>query len=314
MNPIFKVIKPGLMTSFQDKGRQGYQQFGVVVSGAMDHYSAQLANLLVGNDRQQTCLEITLMGPEFVVLSPCVIALTGANLTPKVNGQPISIWQSISLQTGDVLSFGKPKKGLRTYLAIAGKFEIPTIMGSQSVYEKGGIGAPLSRGDIIYGFTKSRARNIGLRTSYRPLYANHELIRVVPGPHEDSFSRVSNDLFYKQPYKVVRGDRMGIQLEGKDKLTHLNGADIYSEAIPLGGIQIPENGQPIILMADRQTTGGYTRIGTVITADLPKLAQAQPGGLISFKATTVQEAQTLYRKEQTFMNRIQRQIQHMSNS
>jgi antagonist of KipI len=296
IRPLFKVVKKGLMTSFQDLGRYGYQQYGVVVSGAMDPFAFQLGNILVGNKRNDNAaIEMAMIGPEFIALSSVTIAITGGDLSPKVNDQKAPMWKSFSIHKGDHLTFGKPAKGMYSYLTVNGGFDLPTVMGSKSTYMKAGIGQPIENGDVLYGQGNGTHKaGRGLKVSLIPSYDREVIARVVPGPHCDRFTQEGLHNFYHSTYVVKQADRMGIRLEGSDKIIHRDGADIDSDAIPFGGIQVPANGQPIILMADRQTTGGYTRIGTVIYHDLAKIAQLSPGGSMRFQRISVEKAQALY--------------------
>lgn len=302
--PLFRVDKIGLKTSFQDLGRIGYQRFGVPVSGAMDPFALQAANILVGNSRGEAGLEMTMVGPELTVKTETVAAICGADLDASVNGKAIKGWKAFRLSEGDVVKFGKPKSGLRAYLAVAGGFDRPVVMGSKSDYENAGIGNALQKGDMIYAFCgESNGKpGVGLLPEQIPEYGKETEIRVVPGPHEDFFTEDSLEAFFSEGYTVTpQADRMGYRLESESgALEHRKKAEIWTDAIPFGAIQVPANGRPILLMADRQTTGGYPRIGTVISVDLPKVAQLAPGGKIHFRAVEVEEAEQLYREQERF--------------
>jgi antagonist of KipI len=300
--PLFEVIKPGLLTTFQDIGRVGYQQYGIVVSGAMDSLSTNIANLLVGNPKNEAVLEITILGPTLKVLADAVISICGGNLSPKVDGKEAPMWKSFTVREGQVLDFGRPIEGARAYLSVAGGFDIPVVMGSKSTYLKAGIGGFLGRslekGDTLCGFEGSYSkRGRALHYDEIPKYKNEINLRVVLGPHQLAFSDDMINAFLSSKYEVTpQFDRMGFRLKGP-RIVHETSADIISDAIPLGGIQVPANGEPIILMADRQTIGGYTRIATVISSDIPLIAQALPGNEIRFHAITVEEAQHIYKQK-----------------
>lgn len=307
--PLFKVIKPGLLTTLQDLGRAGFQKYGVVVSGAMDPFALQVANLLVGNKRSEACLEITMAGPELVVLSDSTVAICGADLSPTINGKAAPMWKSIRLKKDDLLAFGAPKSGIRAYLAVSGGFDVPVIMGSKSTYTKAGIGRNIEKEDTIYGFAMRSKAGVGLFHTGIPRYLKEVELRVVRGPHTDRFTDEGLDNFFNKVHLVSpQSDRMGYRLQSQ-AITHKNGADIWSDAIPFGGVQVPVNGQPIILMADRQTTGGYTRIATVISVDLPKVAQLAPGGKIRFREIDIDEAQELFRERERFLIQIKHCLQ-----
>ncbi|TGB01438.1 biotin-dependent carboxyltransferase family protein [Halobacillus salinus] len=310
-NPIFEIVKPGLLTTLQDEGRHGYQQYGIVASGAMDPYALKIANFLVGNDGGEAALEVTVMGPEMEVLGDAVVAITGANLSPRVNGHSVSMWKSFAVKQGDLLEFGQPVSGARAYISVAGGYDVPVVMGSKSTYLKAGMGGfegrALDKGDVLSkGEDVVGVKGRALRPEETPVYEREMEIRVIPGPHLDAFSEDALKTFLSSTYEVTpQSDRMGYRLKGP-KLEHQTSADIISEAIPLGGIQVPANGQPILLMADRQTTGGYTRIATVISSDIPYLAQAMPGCKLRFREVSVEEAQELYRERERFLRTIGR--------
>ncbi|MGP4105615.1 biotin-dependent carboxyltransferase family protein [Virgibacillus sp. L01] len=288
---IFHVLKPGVLTTFQDLGRTGYQKFGVPVSGAMDMFALQVANILVGNQRSAACLEVTLVGPqlEMTAPDPITVALTGAGLEPKLNDNAIKMWRTFRMEKGDRLSFGKHQSGVRTYIAIAGGFDAPVFFGSQSTDVKSHLGRSLVNDDAIYGYPAKAKRGIGITNS--PIYQKSVEVAVIEGPHTDFFTKQGRENFFNSPHTVnANSNRMGYRLKS-EPITHENNTEIWSDAVPFGGIQIPSNGSPIILMADRQTTGGYPRIGTVISTDLPKIAQLVPQGEIRFTPITIEEAQ-----------------------
>ncbi|WP_163970601.1 5-oxoprolinase subunit C family protein [Oceanobacillus halotolerans] len=304
---LFHVKKPGIMTTFQDMGRTGYQRFGVPVSGAMDPFALQVANILVGNPRDTVALEVTLIGPTLEVLEPMTIAITGANLNPKVNNVSVGMWKPIRLEAGDVLTFGQHHEGVRAYIAVSGGVDAPTIFGSKSTDMKSGFGSMLEKGTVIKGDSDNRevASLVGLSQKVVPTYAKSVKVGVIEGPHTDLFTEEGRTRFFDTVHVVdANSNRMGYRL-ASEPVTLKEGSDIFSDAIPFGGIQIPRNGQPIILMADRQTTGGYPRIGTVISADIPKLAQLVPKGEIQFYPISVEEAQDRYIKMEQFLYQLE---------
>jgi len=303
---LLKVKRPGLLTTIQDLGRFGYQQYGIVASGVMDTFSMQIANLLVGNNRADAVIEVSLSGPTFEALDDMIIAICGGNLSPMIDGEKIEMWRSFLLKRGQTLSFGEPISGARAYLSIAGGIDTPTIMGSKSTYLKASIGGfhgrALQKGDIIEGLGLFEKRRVGRKINHEdiPKYQDTVQVHVVIGPHEDSFTDDALTRFFSSEYKITpQSDRMGYRLSGTS-IEHKQESEIISDAIPFGGIQVPANGQPIILMSDRQTTGGYPRIGTVISVDLPYLAQAKPGQTVQFIDISVEEAQKLYRQREDF--------------
>jgi antagonist of KipI len=294
--PILKIIKPGLQTTVQDLGRYGYQQYGISPSGAMDTYSMQMANILTGNSLGEAVLEVNLIGPSLEALADIVIAICGGDFSPEVDGQAIPTWKSFLLKKGQVLTLGSAKDGARAYISVAGGIEVPFILHSKSTCLNaafGGLeGRALEKGDILLGRPSIKKLLKRLHPTLIPKYENHIKVRVILGPHQHLFTQGSIESFLTEEFTVTpQSNRMGYQLKGP-KLEHLEGPDIISDPVPLGGIQVPASGQPIILMADRQTTGGYTRIATVISVDIPLLAQARPGTRVEFVEGSIEESQT----------------------
>lgn len=317
-----QVIRPGLLTTIQDSGRYGYQKYGVIASGAMDLYSLRLANILVGNHENEAALEITLLGPALQLTENALIAITGGDLSPTVNGQPLPLWRPIYVKKGCTIKFGACKTGCRAYLAVAGGYDIPEVMDSQSTYLRAGIG----------GY-QGRALQAGDRLDLKPLQAgNDSLIQAFPHVQEDAnfaapswyasqehirtaavttvrimrgiqyeqFSASSHEALWRECFQVTtQSDRMGYRLTGPS-LQLAQPMEMISEAITLGTIQVPPDGNPIILLADRQTAGGYPKIGQVALVDVDKVAQVRPGGSIQFQEISVAEAEQLYlEREQT---------------
>ncbi len=301
-----EIKKAGLLTSIQDLGRFGYQRDGLPVGGAMDPYAFQIANLLVGNRPNEAALEITLTGPHLKFHGEHLVALCGGDFAPRLNGSPVPQWQTLRIRDGDELVIGAASSGCRAYLAVGGGLRVPQVLGSASTLMRAKIGGwqgrALVNGDIIPTNNMGKAvlprgvRSRSLAHDWRPLYAGHARVRVMLGPQEDAFTEKGLNTFLRAKYTVTaNSDRMGYRLQGPP-VEHRDGADIISDAVPLGGVQVPPNGQPILLMADRQPTGGYTKIGTVISADIPKVAQLVPGQTISFERTTLKEAQHEWRR------------------
>lgn len=296
-----KIVNPGMLTTIQDKGRYGYQQFGVPVAGVMDSFSHRVANILVENEENESVLEATMMGPSIEFQDTEVISITGGNLSPVINGNPVRMWKSILVNQGDTLSFKGMKEGCRSYIAFGGGIEVPLIMGSKSTYMKakmgGYCGRKLNTGDIIeIGSPKNPKETLKGRTipkEYIPVFEKELEVRVIFGPQDEMFTPSGIETFLSTPYTVTNEcDRMGFRLEGEE-IAHIDGGDIISDGIAFGAIQVPGHGKPIIMMADRQTTGGYTKIGNVIWADLWKVGQSKPGDRLRFKKVTVQEAHDL---------------------
>ncbi|MFP7296413.1 biotin-dependent carboxyltransferase family protein [Neobacillus niacini] len=294
--PIFKVLKPGLQTTIQDLGRYGFREYGVSPSGAMDPYSLQLGNLLVGNPLYEAALEASLLGPVLLALTDVSIAICGGNLTPKIDNQEVPLWKSTVIKKGQTLSFGRVKAGARAYVSVAGGIHVPLVLNSKSTYLTGNFGGlegrALKKGDLLHGHPRT-IRNRFLHDEFIPEYTNPLTLRIIAGPHQDKFTPLGIQTFLTEEYIITpQSNRMGYQLSGP-KIEHSSTADIISDAIPLGGIQVPSSGQPIILMAEHQTIGGYSRIGSVISTDIPLLAQAKPGTMVKFEEISLQSAQNL---------------------
>lgn len=307
----FRVVRSGLLTTVQDPGRFGYQRFGMPVGGAMDRVALRLANHLVGNPDQTAALEITVTGPELVFESDAVIALTGAGLSPTINGAPVPPWTTLRVTRGSLLSFGERQSGARTYLAVSGGIDVPLVLGSRSTHlpsKTGGVkGRALVKGDVLIGGPPSSkiGRLVGrtIPPSVRPPYSSAPTLRVVLGPQTDCFTADAVETLVHGRYTVTpQSDRMGYRLSGPP-LVHAASADILSDATPPGAVQVPANQQPILLMADRQTTGGYPKIAVVITADLPLAAQLLPGDTIVFNVIDVREAQAIAREQQASLEK-----------
>jgi len=291
------VLNPGLLTTVQDQGRIGYQQFGVSVSGVMDPRAATVANILVGNDDKEAVLECTMMGPQLQFDKANCIAITGGDLMPTLDGKPIPNYTAIKVEAGQVLKFTMPKTGCRAFIAFAGGLDVPEVMGSRSTYMKakiGGVnGRKLEKGDVI-GFRapKAELKNMNFRSMASEFVPRKEYtVRVILGPQDDYFTEEGIKTFLSQTYTVTAEfDRMGCRLEG-EVIQHKDGGDIISDGIAFGAIQVPSSGKPIIMLGDRQTTGGYTKIANVITVDFRILAQLKQGDKVRFEQVSVKAAQ-----------------------
>ncbi len=293
----FKVLDGAILTSVQDLGRFGYQEYGVSPSGAMDTFSAKLANFLLGNEQNCAVLENTLKGLDLEFLCSSAFAITGGFCSAKLNSRPIKLYRTQKAKKGDILKLGFCKSGLRTYLAFLGGIDVPLVMNSRSTNLKAKFGGfearALEKGDELSCFQKDLAqlKFLTLRREFFPKYKKNIEIFVILDAQSDNFADCDKDKFFSNEYEVSNDfDRMGIRLKGEE-IHHKKGADIISDGISFGSIQIPGNNQPIIMMSDRQTTGGYTKIGTVSSVDLPKLAQAGSGIKISFKEISLEDSQ-----------------------
>lgn len=305
-----RVIQPGVQTTVQDLGRIGYQQFGVPVAGAMDPRSMKLANILLDNDPGEAVLEITVMGPQLAFDEANCIALTGGDLGATLDGKPLPRYQAVRVEAGQTLRFLGLRNGCRAYLAFAGGLDIAPVMGSRSTYLKAKIGGlngrKLEAGDTL-SFRAPKPvldfmerRRCGIDFAPQKQYDLH----VIPGPQDDYFTEEGLKTFFTEIYTVsAEFDRMGCRLEGA-VVEHKDGGDIISDGIAFGAIQVPSAGKPIIMAADRQTTGGYTKIATVISADFRILGQLKGGDKIHFVPVTVEQAQDCMKLEQQYYQMI----------
>jgi antagonist of KipI len=290
------VIKPGMLTTVQDSGRWGYQSQGVPVAGPMDPVSHRLANALVGNARDAALLEITLLGPELEFEDQRLVAVTGADFQLLLDGRSTPQHAPFTVSAGSHLRFGSRRLGARAYLAVSGGIVVTPVLGSRSTHLISGMGGVGGRallgGDRLPLGDPSLPQGIALapQDALVALPDRHAIIRVLPGPQVDYFASDALDVLQSAPYTIAQNsDRMGFRLQGP-ALTHARGADIISDATPLGVLQVPASGQPILLMADRQTTGGYPKIATVIAADMTLAGQLAPSDTITFVVCTPGDA------------------------
>lgn len=307
-----RVLKPGMLSSFQDEGRVGHQPLGVSVVGAMDQRAHRLANTLVGNTEDVASLEITLTGPTLQFTQACCIALCGADLSPRLNGKPIAMNRPLVLRAQDELHFGARQHGTRAYLAVHGGFDLPGVLGSQSTYLRsrfgGWHGRALKRDDEIRlrrplkevgqdgGTLETLAKALWGISLYLPSIiadSTRARIRLIKSQQWEEFTPASREALLNASFRISPdSERMGYRLQGPDILM-TQPRQMISEATTFGTIQVPAGGQPIVLMADRQTTGGYPKIAYVATVDLPLLAQMGPGDKVQFELLTLEAAQTL---------------------
>ena len=309
-----RILKGGMLTTVQDLGRTGYQSQGFSVAGVMDVRSFKIANLLLDNPENEAVLEFTLIGPTLEFTSATIIAITGGDFTPTINGEPAPMSTAIYMNKGDVLKFGSARTGSRGYIAFSSYLDIPVVMGSRCTNMKSRIGGfkgrKIQAGDYI-GFR--------IKRRYLPFFLSRKLepdnfdqdqtkVRVVMGPQDSRFSKQGIDTFLSSGYTVTSDfDRMGCRLEGAF-IAPKESSDIISDGIAFGSVQVPSHGKPIILLADRQTTGGYAKIATVASVDIPKVVQRKTDHRIHFEAITVQEAQNLYMEEQKELDRMRKEI------
>ena len=324
------VLKPGLLTTVQDVGRFGYQKTGLVVSGALDAVALRTANLLVGNPETAAGLEITLRGPTLRFETDTLLALTGADLAASLRGQPVPQGRPVAVRAGAVLAFGVPKASGRAWLALAGGVAVPLVLGSRATYLRAALGGlagrALQAGDVLpVGEWPATARALfnalGPVTTPGWCAARWRLetlplvrpgvplvVRALPGPEYEQFTLDSQHVFWAEPFPVTtEADRMGARLSGP-LLARLTDTESLSSAVTFGTVQVPAGGQPIVLLADCQTTGGYPRLAQVITADLARLAQALPGTRLRFQPVGLAEAQALYLAQEQRLRALARAV------
>lgn len=303
---VFQVLEPGILTTIQDLGRSGYSQIGVPPSGAIDSFSLRIGNLLVGNEEGEAGVEITIMGLKIKALREVVISVTGGDLNPTLNGEPLETWRSHLLIQGDILNFNGVRSGCRAYLTVNGGFAVPEVMGSRSTFLSGRFGGmegrPLKKGDIlaVNGPSHPLGR-IGVRfpVEWIPSFEKDVFLRIISGPQDEHFTGPGIQTFQSSPYRVTaQCDRMGIRLEGQ-KIERRSGVEesIISESLIPGSIQVPGDGKPLIIL-NESVTGGYAKIATVISTDLPKTAQLKPGDRVRFSRISVEEAHQRLRDQE----------------
>ena len=326
---LIEVLKPGAQTQLQDLGRTGWQRFGVPVGGAMDDVAHRVANWLVGNAEDCATLEMVLMGPTLRFTGPARIAVCGADLSPMLQGAPLSMGVAVDVAAGAELSFGRRVAGLRAYLAVQGGFDVPLVMGSRATFIRGGFGGwhgrALKKGDALPVGSASQNRlgsathetanvdadaeacAVALRTFAvaSPAAAPTPVVlRAIAGEHWAAFTDDARAQFHGSIFHIhPQSDRMGYRLQGP-ALALVAPLELISEGVAFGTVQVPPDGQPIVLMAERQSTGGYPRIAQVATVDLPLLAQLAPQQALHFEAVTLEQAQSLLAERETRLARL----------
>lgn len=319
---MLKVIKPGLLTTVQDLGRPGYQQYGVAVGGALDSFAARVANLLVGNDDNAALLEFAQTGPELLFERDALVAWNGGDFDATIGGQPLPRDRAVRVAAGETVSFGVARKGLRAWLAVAGGIDVPLVMGSRATYRRAGIGGhegrPLVAGDELTTFaagewaagvlaslkTKGQRGTVWTvrpETMGQPAPAGE--VRAVCGPEWDWFAAEAQKAFFASEWEATReADRMGVRLHGAELLLG-KPREMISAAVNTGIVQVPPSGQPIVLLPSRQSVGGYPRIAAVATADIGRFTQLRPGEKVSFSRIPLVVALDLQLKRERDLTR-----------
>ena len=312
------IKKPGLLSTIQDLGRTGYKRYGIISSGSMDQIAHRIANMLVLNEEDVEAIEITMKGPVIQFQNDTVIAITGGQLAPAINEERVEMYRPVLVREGDVLSFGRAKEGIRSYVAVHGGFSVNRVMQSASTYLRAGIGGykgrALKKGDVL-----PLKKTISIEEWDKPIKWSakrfshsqdmmSKTIRVIKGLQYDAFTESSQRSFEEKEYTVMpESDRMGYRLDG-ETLSLKEQREFISEAVSFGTIQVPADGQPIILMADSQTLGGYAKLAQAATVDRSILAQLKPGDRLTFKVIGLNEAQRLLIEQEQELQILKRAI------
>jgi len=298
-----EILEPGLLTLVVDGGRFGYRRLGIPPSDAMDLYAYEMAIILTNSRIERAVLEINVIGPTVRFNQGCIIAITGAECAPKVDGKPVLMWHNLLVRKGSVLRFEPIAEGCRAYLAFRGGIDVPEVLGSRSTFLPAGIGGhegrALKAGDILpidcHHLSSGDYSGGCITPSAIPTYGSEHVIRAIRGPQDECFAQSAIQLFFESTYTVTpRSDRTGYRLEGPSIETKA-GRDIISQGTVPGAIQITGEGKPLVIMRDGPTVGGYAKIATVISGDINKLAQAKPGDSVRFEEIALSDAYNLIR-------------------
>lgn len=324
------VLNPGLLTTVQDLGRRGYQKYGVIVSGAMDTYAMRISNIIIGNKENEGVLEITMVGPSLKLKKGTLFSITGADIVPTINNKQVPMGRPIYLKEDCILEFSGCKSGCRSYLAVAGGIDVPFVMDSKSTYlraQLGGFqGRALQKNDvlnigsksdlslkIIKILEKTKNKDDFVSTNwyvknYGIKHSEKAVIRVFEDRQFNKISEESIDEFFSSEFNIdTKSDRMGYRLSGP-KIKFKEKFEMISEEVSAGTIQVPPDGNPIILLADRQTAGGYPKIAHVAFVDIQKIVQLKPNDKLTFKKITLKEAEKLYFQREKYISNIKKSI------
>ena len=303
---VIQVQAPGLFTTVQDLGREGFGPMGVSASGAADPISLRLGNRLVGNAEGGAGLEMTLLGGAFLFPEGAIVALVGSDFGASLDGVPVGPWTSVEAIPGQTLRLGPTRSGARCYLCVQGGVAVKPFLGSASTHFLSGLGGldgrPLRKGDILnIGSDPPSFRKRTIASQALRHLSPRKVLRVTPGPQSDWFPESSQHLFCASAYRVAEeSNRMGLRLEGPP-IPPPSGREMISEGVALGAIQIPHGGQPIILFVEQQTTGGYPKIANVISADLPSVGQLRPRDEVRFERVTWEKARSLLEEQEELL-------------
>lgn len=300
------VLKPGLQSTIQDLGRYNYSHFGISASGAADPLSLKIGNLIVGNKESASAIEMTIIGGEFQFDSECYIAISGSEFEASLDNNYITNQKAIDVKKGQILSFGQAKTGARAYLCIQGGIDVDNYLSSKSTHILSGIGGylgqPISKGDVLsFGINKNSIKPIIFR---QLLDMNTSKIRIISGLQSNFFDDKAWSSFISNLFTVSNSsNRMGIRLDGNKILSNIE-SEIITEGVPLGAIQVPGSGDPIISFVEHQTTGGYPKIANVIIADIHKVGQLKPGDKFQFNLVSKEEAEELRLEQMSFIKNL----------
>ncbi len=313
--PFLKVLQPGVLSTLQDTGRFGYQRLGYTQSGAMDDFALRTGNRLVGNPENEAGLELTFFGEKFLVLCDAVIAVTGADFCPEVNDKAIPLWQSLLVKKNSVISLQDRRYGARAYICVRGGFDVPRELNSKSTDLKSAFGGYMGRKlqvgdilsipgvDLVSDYIDKKFPEELVYRNYR-WYEHPMSIRVTLGPDKDNFTEIGYKTLLESKYEISEKlDRQGYQLKGPRIEHSSKGPNIITNFTSLGAVQVPGAGAPIILMKDRQTSGGYAKIANVISPDISKLAQRGMGDMISFESVDISQTRELFIEQETIISK-----------
>lgn len=329
---MIRVLKAGALTQLQDLGRYGYQRYGVPVNGVMDEWSHRVANILVGNAEAEATLECTLTGPALQFTRDRLVAVCGADMQASVDDMRVPLGRPILVHAGAILRFGECRRGARAYLAVRGGFGVVPVMGSASTFARGGFGGFQGRALIKGDRLPLRDSDAGYPGATRLLVqcgtpfvsaaqfdlpvsdSSMDAVRAVMGPQWQAFTEEARKALTGESFEVsTQSDRMGYRLRGP-VLKLSQPLEMISEAVAFGTVQVPPDGNPIILMADRQSAGGYPKIAYVASVDLPMLAQAMPGATLRFALVALEQAQSLYLERAEALARLREQVETAMNA
>lgn len=303
MKEFFEVLQRGVSISIQDIGRNGFRHLGIPVSGAMDKFAYQIGNLLIGNKLNAASIEIAIGGTVLKALNQFSIVITGGNLKPTINGKSVEMNKIIEIEKGEILTFNGGNTGVYSYLSVPGGISSECHYESQSSYIPASLGLLVKKGTIIYGSsTTYKLVKNGLKQEYTPIYPKHNVVNFIKSSHFEKIPSHIKLQILSKPLTIGSFNRMGMYLRSNNANLEPFDSNILSEGTTFGTIQVLPTGQPIILLADSQTTGGYATIGTVIYSDLSKLVQMQQGNTILLNPVDVDEARRLNKRLHLFLS------------